>query len=367
MKMKVLKPLYTVDSKGQIRVWKVRYGETPDGTGRVERTHGVLDGKVQTNIRFVRKGKNIGRSNETTPLQQAASEARSLWNARKDDGYVDYMPDPSNPPQIWLPMKAQRYKNRMNKVTFPCYLQPKINGVRAMAEIIDQKAVIFHSGGNKTYDVLHHLVEPLTTQFRPGRIPDGEIYRHGWPLSKIVSRAKKFHPDTCELQLWVFDLIDGEQDFSNRWKTLKTLLQNPAPIVKVPTRIVRSHLEIEKLQEMYLEKGFEGTIIRSLHGIYRMNYRSPEVLKYPGMEREEFKIVDVKEGQGLDAGCAIFVCETRDGTPFEVRPMGTVGERQRYLREFSKIEGKMLTVKFKEYTAYGKPHCPIGEVIRDYE
>ncbi len=35
----------------------------------------------------ISEGKNIGKKNETTPLQQAINEARSAWIKKKESGY----------------------------------------------------------------------------------------------------------------------------------------------------------------------------------------------------------------------------------------------------------------------------------------
>ena len=34
------------------------------------------------------KGKNIGRSNETSPEQQAEAEAQAKWDKKRKDGYT---------------------------------------------------------------------------------------------------------------------------------------------------------------------------------------------------------------------------------------------------------------------------------------
>jgi DNA ligase-1 len=103
-----------------------------------------------------------------------------------------------------------------------------------------------------------------------------------------------------------------------------------------------------------------------MSGLYRFNYRSYDILKWPEYLRQEFKIVGVKEGIGLDAGCAIFMC-VHKGKEFECRPQGSVATRKSYVKNFRDIKGKMATIKYKEMTEYGVPHCPTMEVIRDYE
>ena len=74
------------DSKGKMRMWSVRVF-LRDGCGVIETTYGLLGGKMIVNQRDVCVGKNIGKKNETTPLQQAVAEARSSWVKTKESGY----------------------------------------------------------------------------------------------------------------------------------------------------------------------------------------------------------------------------------------------------------------------------------------
>jgi hypothetical protein len=67
---------------GKTKMWSIRVTER-DGCGVIETTHGYVDGKKQINEKIIAEGKNIGKKNETTPLQQAINEARSSWVKKK--------------------------------------------------------------------------------------------------------------------------------------------------------------------------------------------------------------------------------------------------------------------------------------------
>jgi DNA ligase-1 len=365
---KKLKRLYAVDNNSRIRIWDVAVMPRADGSVAVMRSHGQYDGKMQTNTKVISKGKNIGRANETTPWEQALSEAKSMWEKQKDQGYVDYMPDPDNPPDVWLPMKAKGWNKYASRIIYPAYIQPKMNGVRIMAEITKKpKHCIMRSAGNKTYDVLEHLEKALMKMFDHPFVPDGEAYYHGWPVNKIVSYVKKRYKETLKIQFWIFDLAMRDMTFNDRFRQIQKHVPESHPLIVIaPTFLVKSVSDVDRYYERFVKQGYEGAMIRQMNGAYKFNYRSYDVLKRPEYLRQEFKIVGVKEGTGLDAGCAIFIC-IHKGETFDCRPQGSVATRKRYLKEFPSIKGKMLTVKFKEFTEYNTPHCPTGEVIRDYE
>jgi hypothetical protein len=66
-----------------------------------------------------------------------------------------------------------------------------------------------------------------------------------------------------------------------------------------------------------------------------------------------------------------FTCVTEDGTEFGVKPKGTEAQREQYWIDFQagKLTGKMLTVKFFEWTTSENPvpRFPVGVCVRDYE
>lgn len=85
-----MKTLYKLDSKGKVRSWQIEVifsGYFP----KIVTTAGLLDGGKTTTEIVITEGKNIGRSNETTALQQAEFEARATWNSKVRSGYVEDM------------------------------------------------------------------------------------------------------------------------------------------------------------------------------------------------------------------------------------------------------------------------------------
>ncbi len=86
--MKSFGPLYAKASTGKIKVWKADVADS----GCLVTSHGYIDGALTTDSKYV-KGKNIGKSNETTPYNQACSEAQSKMNRKIDEGYVQNQAD----------------------------------------------------------------------------------------------------------------------------------------------------------------------------------------------------------------------------------------------------------------------------------
>jgi len=344
-------------------VWEV----IADGNEIVTR-HGYIDGKV-TETRKEVKGKNLGRANETTAEEQCISECQSKWNKKIDEQYTedkDNIKDYADQ-DILLPMLAHKWEDRKHNIAFPCYVQPKLNGVRC----IFQKGK-FMSRGGKEYKTLDHLRDELN---KLGvEIPDGEIYIHGLPLQRIVSRVKDHKgPDTLALEYWIYDQVN-DKVFKERTEEVNRLFAKysagatyPSHLVYVDTEMINSEEELKQWHDKWVQQGFEGAIVRNAEGLYKVKHRSKDLQKYKEFEDAEFKITGGHEGTGTDKGTVVFEVVTKEGKPFSVRPKGTRELRAEYLKELPNLIGKELTVRYQELSEDGIPIFPVGIVIRDYE
>ena len=114
-------PLYNKSSKGGVLVWKISV-EEQNGNGIIITERGFLDGKIQKHKQTISEGKNIGKKNETSPYEQAISEARSKWNLKKTkNGYQENIPSEENTQQECqilniYPMLAKDFKKDSNKI-----------------------------------------------------------------------------------------------------------------------------------------------------------------------------------------------------------------------------------------------------------
>ena len=104
--MKV-KELYSLSKNNKIKYWSIEV-EDCGHCSRIITHHGYKEGQLQTSIKEVSNGKNLGKANETSHYQQACLEAKSVWNKKKDKGYVE---DSTGKSDIKLPMLAHDINN----------------------------------------------------------------------------------------------------------------------------------------------------------------------------------------------------------------------------------------------------------------
>ena len=67
----------------QLKIW------VDQGSNLIRREHGFVDGKQQQPYPKEVQGKNIGKTNETTPNQQAVKEAEAIVAKKEHEGYVN--------------------------------------------------------------------------------------------------------------------------------------------------------------------------------------------------------------------------------------------------------------------------------------
>lgn len=205
----------------------------------------------------------------------------------------------------------------------------------------------------------------------PIKICDGELYSEKLDfheIQSIVSDTKNFDQKS-KLTFVIFDWICEDNDkltFLERYNHLMKCFEHTdfLHLQLVPTYKVESLEEIDEYLEKFIEEGYEGLMIRSTTGLYTQR-RSTELIKYKKFIDQEFKIIGFEEGKGLDKDCVIWVCETKCGKKFSCRPDGSKQNRKDLLKNAEKYIGKMLTVKFQEFTNKNVPRFPVGKCIRD--
>ena len=358
-----MNPLYSKGKKGEIRFWQVW---TEDAN--ILTKHGVVDGKMQTSTKIA-KGKNIGKKNETTPPEQALLRAQSMWNKQVDKGYFESVEE-AQTTEVFLPMLAAKFDEKKHKLQYPCVVQPKYNGVRCIGYRHNDEIRLMSRGG-KTYNV-KHIAEACKKLLRPQQVFDGEIYIHGESLQKINSLVKKPQEDSKRLEYWIYDTFWRDQtsaEFKNRLIDLEDLYKDLAnfedtPLRKVPWGQISAESFVRKAEAYWVERGYEGAIVRDYRGTYEIGKRSSYLLKVKSFLDEEFSIVGYKEGEGKFLGCVIWECITKEGKTFSVTPKGDMEQRAKWYQNADKYVGKRLTVKFQEWSEDRKPLITTGLAIR---
>lgn len=373
--------LYGTSSAGKIKVFEVSVDGTPQKATMLMR-HGYEGGKMAEARREYTKGLNIGKKNETTAFEQAVSEARSKWNKKKDEGYSETK-RALKMRKLILPMLAKTYsdiKNGKEKgykkyIKFPCYVQPKLDGVRCISDsgnsIECASGVNHFTRGGKKFTVVEHLDgDSWMLVSRAGGLIDGEIYNHNEiSFQDICSAVKKRNHNTPKLKYYIYDLAIEGIPFERRNQMLKDAFKDHKfnHVVLVPTYEAKNEEEIIAYHEQFVKDGYEGIIIRNKDGVYTFKHRSKDLQKWKNFHDDEFEVIGGKEATGEDAGTIVFILKTKDGKEFECRPRGSREQRREWFQNLKSLISKKLTVRFQGISDEGIPRFPVGICIRDYE
>ena len=268
------------------------------------------------------------------------------------------------------PMLAHKYEDRRNKIDFAhAYIQPKLDGVRCLAIRSGDKITLLSRQG-KPFSGLEHIRNRLLEVMIDGAIWDGELYVHGMPFQSLLSLVKKVQPDSANVEYHVYDTV-SDRPFEERQDIPQWAIAEQ-PISSDPVKIVSTHKvdkfdDVDAYHQWFVERGYEGIMLRWGMDGYKSGYRSEHLLKVKAFMDEEFEIVDVVPGVGKESDKGTFVCKTKDGTIFNCRPRGRDDLRAEYLANKSNYISKMLTVEFFEWTTSENPvpRFPVGKAIRE--
>tara|TARA_R110001592_G_scaffold27124_1_gene100791 strand:- start:3287 stop:4429 length:1143 start_codon:yes stop_codon:yes gene_type:complete len=364
--------LYGITKNGSTYSWHI-YVQDNDGIGVINIERGLIDGKKHVTQESILSGKNLGKVNATTPVSQAIFNAESKRNNKLDSGY-DYTVEGSHAKfnDLLKPMLAQSYDKHKKKLVYPCYTQPKLDGIRCLARRRGDVVTLYSRKG-KVLDLVPHINEALLSLLEDGQCADGELYTYGWDFQKIISAIKKTNENTPGIQYWIYDLpnMDNrDEPFHERFSYDKVNSIVKASgidgcLVPVETPIVTSEENLMMFEDRYIKRGFEGSMARNKESKYLFGYRSKDLLKVKRFLDDEYKIIGFTHGTSIELECLIFVCETPEGETFSVRPVGTHEERKVMYKNGASYIGKLLTVKYQELSNDGVPRFPVGLHVRE--
>jgi DNA ligase-1 len=347
---------------------KTKTGATQEWTIEVEgnkyRSHsGQVGGQITTNEWTVCFGKNVGRANSTTDSEQAMAEAVAKRTKKLESGYFEDVNN-INEQQYFEPMLAAKWEDYKDKIQYPIYSQPKLDGIRC---IVTKNGMFSRNG--KPIVSAPHIRKALDKLFKhePDLILDGELYADKFAndFNKIVSLVKRTKPTAEDLmdsekqiEYHVYDVPSVDETFTGRWRELDELaLDFPNCVRKVETHIITEEFYITDWYENYIERGYEGQMLR-LDSKYE-NKRSKSLLKHKTFVDEEYTILDICEGEGNRTGTAGYmVFETVEGKPFKSNVKGTWDETAEMLKSKKKLIGKQATIKYFNLTPDGIPRFP---------
>ena len=364
--------LFGSDVKGKQKEWNVVVIDNGDHSV-VEIEYGYVSGKMTKSTKKITSGKNIGKRNETTHFEQAILEAQSKWKKKTEQEFSENDVKPTNITSenvldcenVVFPMLASDFQKFKHKITYPVYIQPKLDGYRM---IFNSKNKSCNSRQGKSFDAIKRtsLYKELIS-IKEIVILDGELYQHGGIFEHLgMLRKKKLDESDYEkleqIEYHVYDYIDETKTYTERLDFLKTFFnKNPFQHIRfVETRTVSTENEIKDQHLDFVKDSYEGSIVRTASGKYRCKARSQDLLKFKDFVDSEYKIIGFTREQDTASNkdLIVWVCVNENGDKFNVRPKGTREERNELYQRGNEFIGQQIHVKYFELTDSGIPRFP---------
>lgn len=348
--------LYHKDNNDNIRMWKME----AEGD-KIRSVSGVKGGQFVTSSWKTCHPKNIGKVNETSGVEQALIEITAEYKKKEDRKYFRSEAEITGNTKFLQPMLAGKYEGDINSVVFT---QPKLDGARC---VISKNGMFSRSG--KEFVSTPHIFKSLEFLFQayPDLVLDGELYNHDLrdDFNQIMSLIRKTKPTPADIeeatslvQYHIYDIISTDP-FESRlvnMQAIAELTQGIDCVKYVDTFKIYDKEELDEKYAIFLESGYEGQMIR-LNEPYE-HKRSKFLLKRKEFIDEEFKVVELKEGEGNWSGYyKIARCLLPDGRVFGAGIKGN----QEYTRELmNKDVPSLATVRYQNLTPDGIPRFPIA-------
>lgn len=352
---KIYDPIFKLDSVGRLRVWYMQVD------GPRYRTYSGL------------QGGNLAVSDWTTAIpaskdtaeEQAVFEVEARYEHQLKREYHRDVNDVSKP-NIIEPMLAKTYDGYSGA----CFVQPKLDGMRCIAT-----AEGLFSREGQPIASSPHIFEALAPVFAedPDIILDGEIYNHDLKddFQELMSIARKKKPTPAQLrrsaealEYHVYDVVSVAGDIEARLNYLKEVvarssLKQEGPIKFVPTAKCQNGIEIDAMNEQFLEAGYEGQMVRLSGYEYQRGRRSRSLLKRKEFETAEFPLLRLEEGRGNWSGAAKRgVFQLEDGAECGAGIRGTYAKGVQLL-SLSITSKTSATVRFFGRSKDNVPRFPV--------
>ena len=231
----------------------------------------------------------------------------------------------------------------VDRLKFPCFGSPKIDGVRAKF-----KNSIFYSRNGHPYIGLDHLklqLKSITDEL------DGELTVPGVSF-QVGSGWIRNHELTPNATFNVFELPTYESSFITRLALMDDLHLVGEDIYKVFHQLLNNESEVMKFYNECRSLGYEGAVIKPYNYAYK-GTRSYNWMKMKNMDTIDVEVIDVYEGKGKYKNQMGGVIVEFKGKLNRIGGGWSDSQRKDFWEKHTRIIGKTIEVTYMEETDEG--------------
>jgi len=255
------------------------------------------------------------------------------------------------------------------KIEFPCYVEPKYDGVRVLAKVNkkDKTVDFFFRSGKEVYTLEHLKLELLAIEANQDEFTvDGEVVsKEGF--MKCVGDVRRKSKQAPHLQYKIFDLVyeNDDRDYLTRKAELSDSLSITF-LEDIKTVKCNNMNEVIALKGMLEsdDSNIEGVMVKK-NTLYQ-NKRTWDWMKIKDELSVDFPIVDFYEGQGKYEGVLGGVIVENPNTKVRIRVGGGYTDEERYSIWHDKKSylDKTAEIKYQYMTPKGSLRHPVYKGVR---
>ena len=355
--------LYKRNAQGKPLVWSAKEvisQDSPDGPIKyIDIQYGLVGGNLhKETISITKKNVNELQSRVNAKRKEGYKELNELKDSNipsgiciVDDCSLDspsllmylntYLPKYSTTSEGFvLPMLAKVLEDNKPFEKYGTMLgQWKIDGLRCIIGATDKSGDIFnpitltyHSRTGEDWTTkmcwMDEILLPkiskelLDMMIEEGACLDGELYLPGYSVNDINSFVKNTQlAQHYKLQYWCYDICCENMSAKERNKfrlinvnidtdyyiTKETHLNNKEQFVLLPTYEASSIEAAIGLRDGFIDRGFEGLILRNPSAEYQFGKRNQAMFKFKKVDDGKFIIVDITS-EHKRSDLPLFVC-----------------------------------------------------------
>ena len=259
------------------------------------------------------------------------------------------------------------------------FMQPKLDGVRCIIQTDDQGKVIAYSRTGKPWLNINHILKDLKLFFdqQPDVILDGELYNHDLrdDFEQIISLVRTQKPSPYMrskakklVQFHCYDYANGSDSYKTRMDNLAVASFYSYCVKYVPTSVVYHYNHAQLKHQAFLERGYEGSILR-LNKPYEQK-RSYSLQKFKDFHDAEATIIGYVKGKGKRTGTlGKFIMKDDEGVEFGCPPGKGFNYKDltKILNNIDYYIGQRATFTYFERTKANSYRHPMFKTLRNYE
>lgn len=281
-----------------------------------------------------------------------------------------------------------------DKITYPKYISAKLDGIRC---IINNGVVYSRSGKPIRSKVVQQLFGRQDLNMLDGELIYGSPTADNvfnLTTSFVMSEDIPNGMDASKIKLYVFDYVNDNYVFNKRMAMYGDIVykaQEEVPVRGVTQWVVNSPEEMLTLEQQFLTAGYEGAMLRNIHGLYkhgRATEKSQDLLKVKrfldaeatviGYEEEMFNGNEAvtnelghtersqhKENLVGKGSLGALVCLTKDNVEFKIGTGFDAAMRKALWYDKENLIGKIVKYKYFNIGIVIAPRLPVFLGWRD--